>query len=287
MVTGAPRVLAQGAAGRAGVRIRTLGDIGELEALALLFATVWKSADGEVPISAQVLSALDLAGGYIAGAFDPSGQLIGGSVAFPTLTSPTALHSHITGVGGGRLGAGVGFALKLDQRAWALERGVGEVVWTFDPLVRRNAIFNLAKLGASVTGYLRNIYGTMSDVLNIGDESDRLLVSWRLDDPAATRALACGARLVVADDAAAAGPAVLHPGPGGEPVREEVRGKFLRVRVPRDIETMRGERPQLALDWRYALRGVLEPVLAAGGRILGLDAEDDFVVTGPAQGGER
>jgi predicted GNAT superfamily acetyltransferase len=281
----AARALARSAAGRARVEIRALGEIGELEQLSSLFAAVWRSPDAEAPIHSHVLRALELAGGYVAGAFDPGGEMIGGSVALPTLASPPVLHSHVTAVAGGSFGAGVGFALKLDQRAWALERGVSEVAWTFDPLVRRNAVFNLAKLGASVTGYLRNIYGPMPDVLNAGDESDRLLVSWCLDDDMVGRALASGERLSVAIDGAGTGPPRLQPGSAGEPVWLGTPGRVFRVQVPYDIEEMRHERPQVARDWRFALRDVLETLVRSGGDILGLDAEGDYVVRN-FEGGE-
>lgn len=283
----AARVLARTAAGRARVEIRTLSEIGQLEALAVLLGTVWKSADIEPPIRVELLRALDLAGSYIAGAFDSGGEMTGGSVAFATLTIPPRLHSHVTGVATGRLAAGVGSALKLDQRAWALERGVTEVVWTFDPLVRRNAIFNLAKLGAVVTGYLLNVYGPLSDALSGGEESDRLLVTWRLEDPAVGRRLASGERLAVVNDVSRGGASRLSPGPGDEPVSTSTPGQVFRVQVPADIETLRGERPELARDWRYALRGILEPLVGSGGRILGLDADGDYVVTEAAEGGDR
>jgi predicted GNAT superfamily acetyltransferase len=193
----------------------------------------------------------------------------------------------VTAVTGGSLGAGVGFALKLDQRAWALERGVKEVAWTFDPLVRRNAFFNLAKLAARVTAYLLNVYGPMSDVLNAGDESDRLLVSWHLEDLVVRRTLASGERLCTDIDGACADPPRLHPGPAGEPVWRSTTGGVFRVKVPADIETMRVESPQVARDWRFALRDVLQPLLGSGGHILGLDAEGDYLVAEPAAGGHE
>ena len=83
----------------------------------------------------------------------------------------------------GLTGRHVGFALKLHQRAWALLRGVSEIAWTFDPLVSRNAYFNLVKLGAQPAEYLPNFYGTMLDTINGDDDSDRLLVRWRLRSP--------------------------------------------------------------------------------------------------------
>src|SRR3712207_7442617 len=73
------------------------------------------------------------------------------------------------------------FRSKLHQRAWAIARGVHEVAWTFDPLVARNAWFNLTKLGARATEYLPNFYGPMDDGINGADESDRDRKSTRLN----------------------------------------------------------------------------------------------------------
>ena len=47
-------------------------------------------------------------------------------------------------------GTGIGRAIKLHQREWAAANGIATIVWTFDPLVRRNAWFNIAVLGADV-----------------------------------------------------------------------------------------------------------------------------------------
>ena len=76
----------------------------------------------------------------------------------------------------------MGFALKLHQRAWCLDRGITLMEWTYDPLVARNAYFNLSKLGATVAEYLPDFYGVMGDGINRFDESDRILVHWPLED---------------------------------------------------------------------------------------------------------
>ena len=62
------------------------------------------------------------------------------------------------------------------------------MTWTFDPLVRRNAHFNLAVLGATVDEYLVDFYGPLPDAVNAGDESDRLLVVWPVGDAATAAA---------------------------------------------------------------------------------------------------
>jgi predicted GNAT superfamily acetyltransferase len=77
--------------------------------------------------------------------------------------------------------AGVGTALKLAQRAQALDQGIGVMRWTFDPMVARNAWVNLGKLGVVADRFERSFYGRMEDSLNAGERSDRFTVRWDLD----------------------------------------------------------------------------------------------------------
>src|SRR5438105_5048168 len=90
------------------------------------------------------------------------------------------LHSHMLAVLPDARRSGVGYALKLAQRAWALDAGVSLARWTFDPLQARNARFNLVKLGAQADRFHRHFYGEMEDDLNRGDRSDRLEARWDL-----------------------------------------------------------------------------------------------------------
>ncbi len=133
---------------------------------------------------ANILRALEHAGDYVVGLYDGD-AMIGASAAFFGPPAARTMHSHITGIVDGYQGRGLGRQLKTHQRDWALERGVGHITWTFDPLIPRNAHFNLAVLGTRVTDYLVNQYGEMDDEVNRGDESDRLLVSWALAEPPA------------------------------------------------------------------------------------------------------
>ncbi|MEV7013173.1 hypothetical protein AB0N02_42270, partial [Streptosporangium sp. NPDC051022] len=135
---------AERVAGAAGVRIAELSGIGDFEGVRRLFDDIWQSDPGNAPISVELMRALSHAGNYVAGAYDGE-RLVGASVAFLAAPVGRALHSHVTGAAAGR---GAGLALKLHQRAWALERGLDRITWTYDPLVRRNAHFNLVKLGA-------------------------------------------------------------------------------------------------------------------------------------------
>lgn len=91
-------------------------------------------------------------------------DLVGACTGFCSPPAASSSHSDIAGVVKGMRGRNVGHALKLDRRAWAFERGIGEVTWIFGPLVRRNAYFNLCKLAATATEYLPDFYGHMHEV---------------------------------------------------------------------------------------------------------------------------
>jgi predicted GNAT superfamily acetyltransferase len=189
------------------------------------------------------------------------------------------MHSHILGVLPGIESHGLGFELKQHQRWWCLERGVNVMEWTTDPLVRRNGYFNLTKLGARAPEYLINVYGEMKDGINAGEESDRLLIRWRLDSPEARAAAAGGAKEPDVDAIRASGAQVLlsvgeSSSPSPSPLSltlspERGEGHPLLVQVPEDIVTLRGEQPALARAWRLALREALTNALAGGYEITG------------------
>lgn len=268
---------AAAAARKAGVRIRELAELAELDEVVGLYATIW-GPQGNPPVTTELLRAFTKAGNYVAGAFDGP-DLIGACVGFFAAPAEGALHSHIAGVGAAGLGRGVGFALKLHQRSWALQRGVSEIAWTFDPLVSRNAHFNLVKLAARAAEYLPNFYGAMLDSINAGDDTDRLLVRWRLADPRVVAACAGDAApaSAAAERAAGAVTAVGVSDRGG-PVPGRLDGAVSLVAVPADIEAMRGTAPSMALDWRVAVRHALTALAADGAAITGFDRAGWYVV---------
>ncbi len=91
------------------------------------------------------------------------------------------LYSHMTGVLENRKYEGIGAALKLEQKKWALQHGYKLIIWTYDPLMSLNARFNTHKLGTVSRTYLRNFYGEMEDPLNSGFPTDRFVTEWHLD----------------------------------------------------------------------------------------------------------
>ena len=264
---------ASAAADAAGVRIRPLESLADLEAAIGLFDQIWRPAPTNPPLTLELLRAMTKAGNYAAGAYDVrDGGLIGACAGFFGPPAAREMHSHIAGVAGPGLGRGVGFALKLHQRSWALARGVRSIEWTFDPLVRRNAYFNMVKLGARPAEYLPNFYGGMNDAINGAADSDRLLIAWDLRSPLVTDACAGKTAAASAEAELAGGASVaLSASADGWPVPGTASGQVLLIAVPRDIEGLRVADPACAAAWRTALRVSLEPLLAAGARVTGFD----------------
>src|SRR3954452_15082581 len=163
-----------GGVSSAAVAVRTLDRIADITQAESLFAATWP---GQPPATAGLMRALEHAGGYVAGAY-AGDTMVGAAAAFLASHPTPGLHSHVTAVTSAARGRGVGYAIKTHQRAWAAEHGLQSVTWTFDPLVRRNAWFNIGKLGAGIAEYLVDFYGRMDDGINDGDESDRLFAVW-------------------------------------------------------------------------------------------------------------
>ena len=255
--------------------LKELDDMRELEQL---FAEIW-GRSGQPPIVSGLLMALAHSGSYVAGA-RVDGRMAGGLVGWLGGLPPNRLHlhSHILGVDPGSQARGLGFQLKQHQRAWCLERGVESIEWTFDPLVRRNAYFNLNKLGAEAREYLVNFYGPMADGINAGEESDRILIDWRLDSQRAEEAAAGRPRDPSDQDLHDAG-MLLDAEPGAEPVLHQSSAPVVVCRLPDDIVALRREDPKLARAWRLAVRKALGDAFDAGYRITGVTRGGWYVLT--------
>lgn len=250
-------------ASRAGVRVEELHDLARLQAASRLYQEVWKTDTREAPAAPDLMRALAHAGGYVSGAYDGS-RLVAASLAFHTGGAAPGLHSHLTAVLPDVQGRDIGLALKLHQRAWALSRGLTTIRWTYDPLLRRNAWFNVTKLAAAAVGYLVDFYGVMDDAQNAGDESDRVVALWSLEADNVSRA-AQGIRDEPDLDQLLAGDAVLalrddngHPEPAAVPAGT----RQVLVQIPADIQSLRAADPGRARAWREVSRHVLEPLLS-------------------------
>jgi predicted GNAT superfamily acetyltransferase len=250
---------ASDAAERAGVRVVDEFELDRLRDVANLLVAVWGTSKDGAPIPADLLRSFTHAGCNVTAAYDVSGVLLGAAVAI--IAEGSSTYSLIAGVLRGFADRGVGFALKQHQRAWALHRGFTAMTWTFDPLVSRNARFNLTKLGAQAGEYRPNFYGFMDDAINANGESDRLVAVWQLDSD---RAASCSIGQPVSLATPTFGPGEIRAvGPDGQPALAEADGA-LWCRVPSDIVLLRGRDAAQAEEWRASTRQIFTEAFASG-----------------------
>ena len=262
-------MLAHDAAATAGVRLAPLLTVEECDLIHRVEAATWGD---EQLVPREMIRALSDSGNVPYGAFEGS-EMIGFVLGWAGVGGDGLhVHSHMLAVLAARRHAGVGYALKLAQRALALEQGISVARWTFDPLIARNAYFNLAKLGAVVDRFERNFYGEMTDVLNRGERSDRGVVRWDLD-PTPGRP---GPE--IPPDAAA----VVRATDAGPVVEGPAAGDLALVEVPPDIGEVRDRDTRRAHAWRDAVAEGFEACLGAGLVATALDRERSaYVFTRP------
>jgi predicted GNAT superfamily acetyltransferase len=230
------------------IQIQILQTLKDQEAARSIFDQVWFSNLG-TEITPNLLHAMVHSGSYLSGAFVKD-KLVGAAFAFPASSNGLHLHSHMTAVLDEYRDQGVGYALKIDQWNWAKKQKYPHLSWTFDPLVRRNAKLNIIKLGVDISAYFPNFYGEMTDVLNAGDESDRLMVLWRTDkDEPKVREL------------------ITHPKPDD-----------VLIEIPEDIVAIRTKDQSESMKWRMQVREQFLSAFEKNGKVVGFSANNEYVV---------
>ena len=213
-----------------------------------IFDSVWAIESG-TEITPNLLQAMIHSGSYLSGAFIDD-KIVGAAFAFPATNDGLHLHSHMTAVLPEYRDQSVGYALKIDQWNWAKKNTYSHLSWTFDPLVRRNAKLNIAKLGVDISDYFPNFYGDMPDALNAGDESDRLMVSWRTDI-----------------DAPKARELITKPETGD-----------ILIEIPEDIVAIRSKNQSGSMKWRRQVREQFLAAFEKNGKVVGFSANNEYVV---------
>jgi len=205
--------------------------------------------DSGTEITPNLLQAMIHSGAYLSGAFIDE-KCVGAAFAFPATTEGLHLHSHMTAVLDKYRDKGIGYSLKIDQWQWAKKNNYKEITWTFDPLVARNAKLNLIKLGGDISVYYPNFYGDMPDALNAGDESDRVMASWKVvgDQPVAKSVIT-------------------------NPDKADTL-----IKIPQDIVAIRREDISENLKWRHKVREEFMRAFEKGGKVVGFSANNEYVV---------
>ena len=271
-----------------GVRVEVADQPDSMAAARAVFDQVWPGEGTQV--TSNLLRALVHAGGYCSVVIDEDTERVAGAaLAFPardaSLPGGVYLHSHMAAVVEGMRDRGIGAAIKQHQRAWAIEQGIPVVSWTFDPLVRRNAHFNVNRLGVDVRAYHPDFYGVMTDAINAGDRTDRLVAWWVVDSERAR--LAAQGGIPIPDHAVIAAEArdLIDIGADGAPrvaapphARETVV-----VSLPDDVVSLRRADPDLGLQWRLTVRSALTSAFDVGLHVSAVTSAGAYVLT-PEEG---
>lgn len=222
-----------------GISIRHCHGIEEFEACVRVERAVWQSSDIDVvPIPLFVVASET--GGHVLGAFQGV-DLVGFTLAIAGWRAGKPfLHSHMTAVLEGKRNLGIGRRLKLFQREDALARGISLVEWTFDPLVTKNAHFNLMRLGAIARRYLPNAYGITTSPLHGALPTDRLVAEWHLRSLRVRRVLA------------------------GKPEAARVPKRAVQISIPSNIEDIRSSVPEQAGEIQLGVRAAFQKWFSRG-----------------------
>ena len=205
-------------------------------------------------VPSAILKVSQYLGGVTAAAFDSEGagaRILGFVFGMTGVRDGQLVHwSDMLAVRPEARDHGIGRRLKLYQRSLVAELGVTQILWTFDPLVSRNAHLNLNGLGARVTDYVPDMYGAdTGSALHQGIGTDRFVVAWEVS----------GAAGQMGSEAAS--------GDG----RGNRSGTEVVVEIPHDIEQLIVVDPASARKWRESTRPAFLRLLADGYRVAGFE----------------
>lgn len=261
--------------------IRDVRGADELRACQDLQRLAWGISEDGYVVPVATMAGAQKVGGLVLGAFmaadgaDEPGteKLVGFTFAFQgAWRGQRILYSQLTGVHPAYQSSGVGRRLKGEQWQRARASGLDAVVWAFDPLQASNASFNLVTLGAVARTYEVDLYGSRSDSLNAGLQTDRLMAEWPTSPPLEkpqtrawtdtfnllrTRASASTAHQVVADVA---------------PIPADAR--HLAIEVPASIGTLKAALGNdAAKEWQSAVRVAFQRAFERGFTAVGFCRE--------------
>ena len=245
------------------VRIRFIRTNEECQACVELQRHVWGFEQPEI-VPSTLLHAVQYVGGLVAGAFDSDDRLLGFVFGITGIRDGELAHwSHMLGVHTSARNLGLGRMLKEFQRSVLASQGVTRIYWSFDPLMAKNAYFNINRLGTSVVEYVQDMYGKTESPLHLGMATDRLIV--RLDAEANPRP----ASVVTTDF----GIPILTPFPRlGDltlPLKDR-RPETLLIEIPTDILEVLERSRNTGEIWRLAVRDHFRWALQHGYSVTGV-----------------
>lgn len=245
------------------VVFRRIASDAEYAACDALQRAVWGHHFADrVPVS--ILRIGPMIGGVTAGAFTEKQELLGFVFGLTGVRNGRLLHwSDMLAVAPHARDRGIGTRLKCYQRTLAREAGATAMRWSFDPLVARNAHVNLHHLGARVTEYVRDMYGTHTgSALHDTIGTDRVIAEWDLEAPDPVPGTPARYTGPVVNDA---------PEPCGEPAAGPLPdAACVGIAIPADVHAVLATAPDVARRWRETTRYAFEHYVGRGYRVAGI-----------------
>ena len=243
-------------------QIRLLAGFDELEECVRLQKVTWGDDLNEL-VPPAILMVTQKLGGVVAGCFDDAGEMVGFVFGLTGLRDGKPVHwSHMLAVLPSMRDRGVGGRLKQYQREQVTEMGIETMMWTYDPLVARNAHLNLNRLGARVAEYVVDLYGESIGGTSPAVSTDRFIMEWQLaqgsngsgepSDP--------GPVPTISADSAEA---------------ELPHDAIVQIEIPADIERMRERGEPGEEAWRASTRKAFLHYLGAGYEVTGIRSSGD------------
>ncbi|MBI2761314.1 MAG: hypothetical protein HYX51_07820 [Chloroflexi bacterium] len=239
--------MSSSALSRPAITVRPVESVQEYRACQEIQRQAWGITEDGYVVPVATMISVQHAGGLVLGAFD-EGRLVGFAFGYlGRVRGRWALYSQLAGVGPTVQDRGVGRQLKLAQRQWAKDQGLALVAWSFDPLQAGNANFNLHRLGGFSRTYEVNYFGERTDALNVGLDTDRLLVEWPVDDLSMPW---------VEGDAPPmrTGGWQLNDSLEDEIAEAATAGAAIEVEIPMDLPGIKARDAALARAWQQSLR---------------------------------
>ena len=239
------------------IAIRRISTLAEYEECRTIQEEIWGAGFREL-VPPTILLVTQKLGGVCAAAFGSNGRMLGFVFGMTGIRDGKLAHwSDMLAVRVEARGAHIGERLKHYQRELVRAVGVDTMLWTFDPLVARNAHLNLNRLGTRVVEYVPDMYGSdTGSPLHGALPTDRFIVAWDL----------------TGDDGARAEPSrpgiLVNPlGTSGDPAVEQLPdAPAIRIAIPRDAD---GEPMARRSAWRAATRAAFTHYLTRGYEVVG------------------
>lgn len=252
------------------ITLRTLHSAAEMDRVVELQKVYWGNDMADI-VPAHMLLSISRYGGHIHAAFDTENddKMVGvlmGFLGAEITPQDNADATRALYVMSKRMvvlpeyrGQKIGEHLKQAQRQYAIDHKIDLVLWTFDPVLSRNAYLNLHKLGGVIQHYEKDYFG--ADASNPVLSADRVQLNWWVTHPSLETAPAYNvAQIPVVNPVSFTEEGLLDPHElaisTGEPA--------LRLEIPMEFVPLERINPELGSRWRTYLREAFTTLLAQG-----------------------